>query len=45
MKRQALHAARISFIHPVTLQDFTFSSPLPHDMAELCSDLREYCTK
>jgi len=45
MKRQSLHAERISFVHPITLQEFTFSSPLPHDMAELCSNLRKYCTK
>jgi 23S rRNA pseudouridine1911/1915/1917 synthase len=45
MKRQALHAARISFVHPVTLQDFTFSSPLPDDMVKLCSNLREYSTQ
>jgi 23S rRNA pseudouridine1911/1915/1917 synthase len=45
MKRQALHAERISVVHPVTLQDFSFYSPLPHDMAKLCSTLREYCTR
>jgi 23S rRNA pseudouridine1911/1915/1917 synthase len=45
MKRQALHAERISLVHPVTLQDLSFYSPLPHDMAKLCSTLREYCTK
>jgi len=45
MKRQALHAARISFVHPVTLQDFTFSSPLPDDMVNLCCNLREYSTQ
>lgn len=45
MKRQALHAEGISFAHPVTLQDLSFHSPLPHDMAKLCSALREYCTK
>jgi len=45
MKRQALHAERISLVHPVTLQDLSLYSPLPHDMAKLCSTLREYCTK
>lgn len=45
MKRQALHAERISVVHPVTLQDLSFYSPLPHDMAKLCSTLREYCTR
>jgi 23S rRNA pseudouridine1911/1915/1917 synthase len=45
MKRQALHAERISFVHPITRQDLTFSSPLPRDMAELCSILKEYSGK
>jgi 23S rRNA pseudouridine1911/1915/1917 synthase len=45
MKRQALHAERIVVVHPVTLQDLFFYSPLPHDMAKLCSTLREHCTK
>ena len=42
MKRQALHAEHISFVHPITHQDIAFSSPLPDDMAGLCNFLKEY---
>jgi 23S rRNA pseudouridine1911/1915/1917 synthase len=42
MKRQALHAAKIGFVHPVTSQDMMFSSPLPDDMADLSDFLRRY---
>jgi 23S rRNA pseudouridine1911/1915/1917 synthase len=42
MKRQALHAARIGFVHPVTCQDMVFTSPLPDDMADLSTFLRRY---
>ncbi|HYA13613.1 MAG TPA: RluA family pseudouridine synthase [Syntrophales bacterium] len=41
MKRQALHAAHIGFVHPITYQDMAFSSPLPDDMAALCNFLRK----
>ena len=30
--RQALHAAEISFAHPITSEWQTFSAPLPDDM-------------
>jgi 23S rRNA pseudouridine1911/1915/1917 synthase len=40
MKRQALHAARLSFTHPVTGEPLAFSSPPPPDMANLCDRLR-----
>ena len=33
--RQALHAVRLSFKHPVLLQEMTFEAPLPPDMASL----------
>jgi hypothetical protein len=33
--RQALHAAELAFVHPVTASAFAFESPLPPDMAEL----------
>lgn len=33
--RQALHAVRLSFKHPVLLQEMTFEAPLPPDMAAL----------
>lgn len=35
MTRQALHAARLSFVHPVTLELKTFEAPLPDDMKAL----------
>ena len=39
MKRQALHAAHIGFVHPITHQNLAFSSPLPDDIAGLCKFL------
>jgi 23S rRNA pseudouridine1911/1915/1917 synthase len=41
LTRQALHAGRLSFIHPVTGQEMSFVSPLPEDMAEVIHFLRE----
>ncbi|HEX7741760.1 MAG TPA: RluA family pseudouridine synthase [Sphingobium sp.] len=38
-KRQALHAKRLGFIHPVTEQKLSFDSALPTDMQELLSQL------
>lgn len=38
--RQALHAAVLGFIHPVTGASLRFESKLPADMAELLVDLR-----
>ena len=40
MERQALHAWRLSFTHPVTGEAMRFTSPLPEDMADLCAFLR-----
>ena len=37
--RQALHAARLGFIHPVTGEKLTFESSVPADMQELFSEL------
>ncbi len=34
-KRQALHAARLGFTHPVTKHILSFDSPVPKDMQEL----------
>ena len=42
MKRQALHAAKIGFVHPVTCEEMMFSSPLPDDMAHLADFLRRH---
>ncbi len=41
MKRQALHASEITFLHPITHENLTFSSPLPDDIARLCDYLRQ----
>ena len=38
--RQALHAAKLGFCHPVTGDDLLFSADLPEDMAALVHDLR-----
>jgi 23S rRNA pseudouridine1911/1915/1917 synthase len=38
--RQALHAVRLSFKHPVLQQEMTFEAPLPPDMAKLEGTLR-----
>ncbi|WP_196593707.1 RluA family pseudouridine synthase [Pectinatus sottacetonis] len=35
IKRQALHAYRIIFIHPITKKKFDISIPLPEDMLQL----------
>ncbi len=41
LTRQALHAGRLSFRHPVTGKEMAFESPLPADMAEVIRFLRE----
>ncbi len=38
--RQALHAAEITFVHPVTLQTLTLTAPLPPDLLGLMDRLR-----
>jgi 23S rRNA pseudouridine1911/1915/1917 synthase len=38
-RRQALHAARLGFIHPATGKKLTFESDVPADMQELFSEL------
>ena len=35
--RQALHAFRLGFVHPVTGEDLAFQADLPADMVELCA--------
>ena len=35
LSRQALHAYRISFTHPVSRQKMKFTAPIPEDMASL----------
>lgn len=39
--RQALHAYEITFVHPGTLKTMTLTAPLPGDMSELLSRLRQ----
>ena len=41
LDRQALHAWRLSFSHPVTGEALSFSSSPPEDIASLCAFLRE----
>jgi 23S rRNA pseudouridine1911/1915/1917 synthase len=38
--RQALHAYRLAFTHPVTRQPLRFEAPIPADLAELIARLR-----
>ena len=35
IKRQALHSAKLSFRHPITLEQLQFTTPLPNDMSRL----------
>lgn len=39
MSRQALHAARLSFLHPITGDMLKFEAPLPPDMAQAWAQL------
>ena len=38
-RRQALHAARLGFIHPVKSHALSFDSEMPADMQELYANL------
>jgi len=40
-KRQALHAEKLEFVHPVNGQPMSFQSPAPTDMQALVAVLRE----
>lgn len=40
LRRQALHAAVLGFVHPVTGERLRFETPLPPDMAALETELR-----
>ena len=44
-KRQALHAARLSFVHPVTAQQVEFEVPAPADFQELIAVMRDDASK
>jgi 23S rRNA pseudouridine1911/1915/1917 synthase len=41
LNRQALHAAKLSFIHPLKRERVVFTAQMPQDMADLCDGLRE----
>jgi 23S rRNA pseudouridine1911/1915/1917 synthase len=41
LKRQALHASRLSFQHPTTGEALTFEAPLPEDLLTLHTKLKE----
>jgi len=41
LNRQALHAARLSFLHPASGERVFFTAEMPEDMAGLCQALRE----
>ena len=41
IKRQALHAAKLRFPHPVTGQQLEFTAPWPRDFEDLVARLRE----
>ena len=40
IRRQALHAARLSFAHPSTGERMSFEAPVPEDMAGVMERLR-----
>ena len=41
LERQALHAARLTFVHPVTGTLMEFNSPLPEDLAEIAVTFKQ----
>ena len=42
LRRQALHAAELGFVHPVTRETLMFSSAVPQDMEEAIASLKEW---
>jgi 23S rRNA pseudouridine1911/1915/1917 synthase len=44
LSRQALHAARLALVHPVTKSPLEFAAPLPVDMAQVVALLRQNLT-
>lgn len=44
MRRQALHAAKLSFKHPITGEALAFEAPLPDDMAQAWAALASAAT-
>ena len=45
MARQALHAARLGFVHPITGEALRFEAPLPEDMATAWAALERQAEK
>lgn len=43
--RQALHARRLGFVHPITGKRLSWESPLPKDIAQAVESLRQLATK
>lgn len=43
--RQALHAAQLSFIHPIKGERVVFTSDMPEDLTDLCAQLRSSVKK
>ena len=41
ISRQALHAYKISFIHPITKKAMIFEIPLPEDMKQIISPIND----
>lgn len=41
MQRQALHCCRLAFCHPVTGEHVAFAAPLPADMQEVLTPVRD----
>ena len=39
INRQALHAYKVMFFHPVSNQPVTYIAPIPQDMQNLCGDI------
>jgi 23S rRNA pseudouridine1911/1915/1917 synthase len=39
MERQALHARRLAFLHPVTQAEMVFEAPIPEDFAAILGSL------
>jgi 23S rRNA pseudouridine1911/1915/1917 synthase len=42
LERQALHARRLRFLHPMTGEPLEVEAPLPADIAAVLAELREY---
>lgn len=42
VNRHALHAASLSFVHPLTREEMTYATPLPNDMHQLLKAVQQY---